>query len=141
MGYGGKASRSIFLVVYLHYNVFCENIRQKGGQVMHPTAWKSDRRGGSNRIQSVGRHTSPLNFLVTQAKPARGTLVAMVGMRASCHPMPVLISVAPRESRPDDTFHHTISYHDTYTTYTPYTVRHKHTLHHMHHTPHHVKTK
>jgi hypothetical protein len=32
---------------------------------------------------------------VTQAKAARGTLVAMVGMRASCQPMPVLMSVAP----------------------------------------------
>ena len=34
-------------------------------------------------------------FFVTQANAARGTLVAMVGMRASCQPMPVLMSVAP----------------------------------------------
>ena len=35
------------------------------------------------------------SFFVTQAKPARGTLVAIVGMRASCQPMPVLMMVAP----------------------------------------------
>ena len=34
-------------------------------------------------------------FCVTQANAARGTLVAMVGTRASCQPMPVLIRVAP----------------------------------------------
>ena len=32
---------------------------------------------------------------VSQAKAARGTLVAMVGTRASCQPMPVLIRLAP----------------------------------------------
>ena len=32
---------------------------------------------------------------VTQVKAARGTLVAMVGIRASCQPIPVLIMVAP----------------------------------------------
>ena len=32
---------------------------------------------------------------VTQAKAARGTLVAMVGTRASCQPMPVLMMLAP----------------------------------------------
>jgi hypothetical protein len=31
-------------------------------------------------------------------KAARGTLVAMVGMRASCQPMPVLMMVAPAAS-------------------------------------------
>ena len=35
------------------------------------------------------------SFLVTQAKAARGTLVAMVGMRASCQPIPVLRMLAP----------------------------------------------
>ena len=34
-------------------------------------------------------------FSVTQAKPARGTFVAIVGSLASCHPIPVLIMVAP----------------------------------------------
>ena len=34
-------------------------------------------------------------FCVTQANAARGTLVAMVGMRASCQPMPVLMMLAP----------------------------------------------
>ena len=34
-------------------------------------------------------------FLVTQANAARGTLVAMVGTRASCQPMPVLMMLAP----------------------------------------------
>jgi hypothetical protein len=34
-------------------------------------------------------------FFVTQVKAPRGTLVAMVGTRASCQPMPVLRIVAP----------------------------------------------
>ena len=34
-------------------------------------------------------------FRVTQVNAARGTLVAIVGMRASCQPIPVLIIVAP----------------------------------------------
>jgi hypothetical protein len=34
-------------------------------------------------------------FCVTQANAARGTLVAMVGTRASCQPMPVLTMLAP----------------------------------------------
>ena len=34
-------------------------------------------------------------FCVTQANAARGTLVAMVGTRASCQPMPVLMMLAP----------------------------------------------
>ena len=45
-----------------------------------------------------GMPTCSLSFCVTQAKPARGTQVAMVGMRASCQPMPLLISVAPAAS-------------------------------------------
>ncbi|MNP51550.1 hypothetical protein D3C76_1458820 [compost metagenome] len=39
--------------------------------------------------------TAPRSLAVTLLNAARGTLVAMVGMRASCQPMPVLISVAP----------------------------------------------
>ena len=42
--------------------------------------------------------TSPLSFFVTQANAARGTLVTMVGTRASCQPMPVLMIVAPAAS-------------------------------------------
>ena len=42
-----------------------------------------------------GSFTSPFSFSVTQVNAARGTLVAMVGIRASCHPIPVLIIVAP----------------------------------------------
>jgi hypothetical protein len=37
-------------------------------------------------------------FAVTPAKPPRGTEVAMVGTRASCQPMPVLMMVAPAAS-------------------------------------------
>jgi hypothetical protein len=37
---------------------------------------------------------------VTQAKAARGTLVAMVGTRASCQPMPVLMMLAPPRPPP-----------------------------------------
>ena len=46
----------------------------------------------------TGMLTSPINFLVTQVNAARGTEVAIVGMRASCQPMPVLIIVAPASS-------------------------------------------
>ncbi len=42
-----------------------------------------------------GTLTCPFSLRVTQVKAARGTLVAMVGIRASCQPMPVLIMVAP----------------------------------------------
>ncbi|MNP11766.1 hypothetical protein D3C76_1039690 [compost metagenome] len=42
-----------------------------------------------------GIFTEPRSFAVTLAKAARGTLVAMVGMRASCQPIPVLMIVAP----------------------------------------------
>ena len=42
-----------------------------------------------------GMFTLPFNFLVTQVNAARGTLVAIVGIRASCQPIPVLIMVAP----------------------------------------------
>ena len=37
-------------------------------------------------------------FCVTQLNAARGTLVAMVGTRASCQPIPVLMMVAPAAS-------------------------------------------
>ena len=46
-------------------------------------------------VAMPSRRNASRSFLVTQAKPARGTLVAMVGMRASCQPMPLLIKVAP----------------------------------------------
>ena len=45
-----------------------------------------------------GMLTSCLSRCVTHAKAARGTIVAMVGMRASCQPMPVLMMVAPAAS-------------------------------------------
>mmetsp|Transcript_5375 Transcript_5375/g.10237 ORF Transcript_5375/g.10237 Transcript_5375/m.10237 type:complete len:218 (-) Transcript_5375:738-1391(-) len=45
-----------------------------------------------------GMFTSFMSFLVTQLKAARGTDVTMVGTRASCQPMPVLIMVAPADS-------------------------------------------
>ena len=48
-------------------------------------------------VQS-GIPTWPFSFRVTQAKAARGTLVAIVGTRASCQPMPVLRIVAPAAS-------------------------------------------
>jgi len=49
-------------------------------------------------VATRGMETSPFSRFVTQAKAARGTLVAMVGMRASCQPMPVLRMVAPAAS-------------------------------------------
>ncbi len=45
-----------------------------------------------------GSETWPFSLRVTQLKAARGTGVAMVGMRASCQPIPVLIKVAPAAS-------------------------------------------
>jgi len=51
-------------------------------------------------VVTSGKLTAPdcLSLRVTHVKPARGTLVAMVGTRASCHPMPVLMMVAPASS-------------------------------------------
>jgi len=49
-------------------------------------------------VVTSGMPTSPRSLAVTLVKAARGTLVAMVGIRASCQPMPVLISVAPARS-------------------------------------------
>ena len=46
----------------------------------------------------IGIETFPINFFVTHAKAARGTEVAMVGILASCQPIPVLIIVAPARS-------------------------------------------
>jgi hypothetical protein len=49
-------------------------------------------------VAQSGMRTSSRSFFVTQAKAARGTDVAIVGTRASCQPMPVLMSVAPARS-------------------------------------------
>ena len=46
-------------------------------------------------IVSPAARSSARIFFVTQVKAPRGTLVAIVGMRASCQPMPVLMIVAP----------------------------------------------
>ena len=43
----------------------------------------------------TGTESSLRKCAVTQVKAARGTLVAMVGICASCQPIPVLIMVAP----------------------------------------------
>ena len=45
-----------------------------------------------------GSETWPFSLRVTQVNAPRGTGVAMVGIRASCQPMPVLIMVAPAAS-------------------------------------------
>ena len=45
-----------------------------------------------------GIDTAPFSLRVTQLKAPRGTGVAMVGMRASCQPIPVLMMVAPAAS-------------------------------------------
>ena len=49
-------------------------------------------------VVTSGTPTWPMSFLVTQANPARGTMAAIVGMRASCQPMPVLMMSAPAAS-------------------------------------------
>lgn len=49
-------------------------------------------------VVTSGMETSPMTFLVTKVYAPRGTDVAMVGMRASCQPMPVLMMVAPAAS-------------------------------------------
>lgn len=49
-------------------------------------------------VVTRGIETAPMTFLVTQVYAPRGTEVAMVGMRASCQPMPVLMIVAPAAS-------------------------------------------
>jgi hypothetical protein len=49
-------------------------------------------------LVTSGTFTSPRSRRVTQAKAAARHQVAMVGMRASCQPMPVLMIVAPAAS-------------------------------------------
>ena len=49
-------------------------------------------------VVTSGIDTAPFSLRVTQLNAPRGTGVAMVGMRASCQPMPVLIIVAPAAS-------------------------------------------
>ena len=49
-------------------------------------------------VVTSGMLTTPFMRRVTQLNAPRGTIVAMVGMRASCQPMPVLIIVAPARS-------------------------------------------
>jgi hypothetical protein len=49
-------------------------------------------------VATSGTFTCGLSLAVTPAKAARGTEVAMVGMRASCQPMPELMIVAPAAS-------------------------------------------
>jgi hypothetical protein len=45
-------------------------------------------------VVTSGIDTAPFSLRVTQLKAPRGTGVAMVGMRASCQPIPVLMMVA-----------------------------------------------
>ena len=47
---------------------------------------------------TTGIPTCGLSFPVTQVNAARGTDVTIVGTRASCQPMPVLMIVAPAAS-------------------------------------------
>ncbi len=49
-------------------------------------------------VVTSGTVTRPLSLRVTQLNAPRGTGVAMVGMRASCQPIPVLMRVAPAAS-------------------------------------------
>ncbi len=49
-------------------------------------------------VVTSGSFTRLFIRAVTHANAARGTIVAIVGMRASCQPMPVLIIVAPAAS-------------------------------------------
>jgi len=49
-------------------------------------------------VATSGMETEPLSLCVTHEKPPRGTEVAIVGMRASCQPMPVLMIEAPAAS-------------------------------------------
>ena len=60
------------------------------------TAAARAREAGYDGVEVMtGMPTCPISFFVTHAKAARGTEVAMVGTRASCHPMPVLMMLAP----------------------------------------------
>src|SRR5213594_2866119 len=62
-----------------------------------PRAMMSSATAGSlMRLVAIsGIETAPFKRRVTHANAARGTMVAIVGMRASCQPMPVLMIVAP----------------------------------------------
>ncbi|OPZ55749.1 MAG: hypothetical protein BWY91_00824 [bacterium ADurb.BinA028] len=51
-------------------------------------------------VATTGMPTAALTLPLTHANPARGTLVAIVGIRASCQPIPVLSMVAPAASTP-----------------------------------------
>ena len=46
-------------------------------------------------VVTKGIFTSPIILFVTQAKPPLGTMDAIVGTLASCHPIPVFMIVAP----------------------------------------------
>jgi hypothetical protein len=46
-------------------------------------------------VATTGTGSASRSRAVTQAKAALGTSVAIVGMRASCQPMPVFTRVAP----------------------------------------------
>ena len=49
-------------------------------------------------VTTSGTVTAPMTRFVTPAHAARGTCVAIVGTRASCQPMPVLMMSAPAAS-------------------------------------------
>ncbi len=49
-------------------------------------------------VATRGTDTAPLSRFVTPAQAPRGTWVAIVGTRASCQPMPVLMMSAPAAS-------------------------------------------
>ncbi len=49
-------------------------------------------------VATSGIRMAPRSRRVTQVKAARGTIVAMVGIRASCQPMPVFTMLAPAAS-------------------------------------------
>ena len=46
-------------------------------------------------VVTKGIFTSPFIFCVTHVKAALGTMVAIVGIRASCQPIPVLMILTP----------------------------------------------
>src|SRR5690606_12584168 len=48
---------------------------------------------------TTGTFTAAFTCAVTSTKAARGTEVTMVGTRASCQPIPVLMIVTPQRSK------------------------------------------
>ena len=66
----------------------------------HPDSRAASHASGVFRRLVVisGIDTSPMSFFVTNVKPPLGTKVAIVGMRASCQPIPVLMASAPASS-------------------------------------------